>query len=219
MAGIAGCWIGARRSYGMRGDFQGHAGVAIDITERKLAEDELRRLSKAVEQSPASVVITDLNGNIEYVNPKFTEVTGYTLAEARGQNPRILKSGETAPQDYHDLWKTIQTGEWRGEFHNRKKNGELYWESASICPIRDALGKPAHFIAVKEDITERKRMEAALRASEERLRIAAEGAGICVYDVDLATGEAEICGSDPFLSTLRSFPCGRVPSTQTTGIA
>jgi diguanylate cyclase (GGDEF)-like protein/PAS domain S-box-containing protein len=187
-----------------QGVFCGYVGVAIDITERKRAEDELRWLSKAVEQSPATVIITDLNGNIEYVNPKFTEVAGYTLDEVRGRNPRILKSGETPAEGYRKLWETIQTGEWRGEFCNRKKNGELYWESASICPIRDETGKPVHFIAVKEDITERKRMEAALQESEERFRIAAETAGICVYDLDLATGKADVYGSDPFLSTLRT---------------
>jgi len=191
--------------FNARGDFHGYVGVAIDVTERKRAEDELRWLSKAVEQSPAIVVITDLHGQIEYVNPKFTSVTGYTLAEVRGRNPRILKSGETPDEEYRNLWQTIQTGEWRGEFHNRKKNGDLYWESASMCPIRDASGKPAHFIAVKEDITARKRMEASLRASEERFRIAAESAGICVYDLNLATGRAEVCGSDAFLNTLRSF--------------
>jgi diguanylate cyclase (GGDEF)-like protein/PAS domain S-box-containing protein len=191
--------------FNLRGDVLGYVGVAIDITERRHAEDELRWLSKAVEQSPASVVITDLNGHIEYVNPKFEKVTGYTLAELEGRNPRILKSGEKPPEEYRNLWETIQTGEWRGEFHNRKKNGELYWESASICPIRDAHGKPAHFIAVKEDITEHKRMEAALRASEERLRIAAESAGISVYDLNLTTGEAKVEGSDQFVNTLRSF--------------
>ena len=191
--------------FNTRGDFRGYVGLAIDITERKSAEDELRRLSKAVEQSPASVVITDLNGSMEYVNPKFTELTGYTPAEALGQNPRILKSGEMPAEEYRKLWQTIQTGEWRGEFHNRKKNGELYWESASICPIRDASGKPVHYLAVKEDITERKRMEAALRRSEERFRIAAEGTGICVYDADLATGKTVIDGSEPFPGGLRSI--------------
>jgi len=188
-----------------QGGFHGYVVMASDITESKRAEDERRWLSKAVEQSPASVVITDLRGDIEYVNPKFTAVTGYSLDEVRGKNPRILKSGETPAEGYQELWETIQTGEWRGEFHNKKKNGELYWESASICPIRDALGRPAHFIAVKEDITERKRMEGALRVSEERLRIAAESAGICVYDLNLATGRAEVFGADPFLRTLRSF--------------
>ena len=188
-----------------QGDFHGYVGVAIDITERKRAEDELRWLSKAVEQSPSIVVITDLNGNIEYVNPKFTEVTGYTLEEVRGRTSSFLKSGEMPEEGYRKLWETIQTGEWRGEFRNRKKNGELYWESASICPIRDASGNPAHFIAVKEDVTERKRMETALRASEERFRVAAESAGICVYDVNVATGRVEVGGTDEFVRSLRTL--------------
>ncbi len=191
--------------FNARGDFLGYVGLAFDITERKRAEDQLRWLSKAVEQSPASVVITGLDGSIEYVNPKFTEVTGYTLAEALGQNPRILKSGEMPAEQYRELWQTIQKGEWRGEFHNRKKNGELYWESASICPIRDETGTPAHYIAVKEDITERKRMEATLRASEERLRVAAQIGEVTVYEVDPATGTAEIDGADPSLGNVRTL--------------
>ncbi len=135
-----------------------------DITERKRAEEQLRKLSRAVEQSPATVVITDLNGTIEYVNPRFTQLTGYTLTEAIGKNPRILKSGEMSPEEYHRLWRTITAGgEWRGEFHNRKKNAELYWEFASISPIRDPEGNITHFLAVKEDITERKRAEEEIR--------------------------------------------------------
>jgi PAS domain S-box-containing protein len=146
-------------------------GIARDITERKQAEEQLRKLSQAVEQSPACVVITDPSGNIEYVNPKFTQLTGYTLEEALGKNPRILKSGETPPEVYKQLWETITSGrEWRGEFHNKKKNGELYWESASISPVRDTRGAITHFLAVKEDITERKRAErvqaAAYRIAE-----------------------------------------------------
>jgi two-component system sensor histidine kinase/response regulator len=108
-------------------------GTSMDITERKQAEEELKKLSQAVEQSPASVVITDLKGTIEYVNSKFCEVTGYTVEEAIGQNPRILKSDLTPKEIYRELWKTIKAGqEWRGEFQNKKKNGELYWESATI---------------------------------------------------------------------------------------
>ena len=191
--------------YGAGGEFQGYAGVAVDITERKRSENELRWLTKAVEQSPASVMITDLHGKIEYVNPKFTSLTGYTLDEAVGQNPRILKSGETPAGEYRRLWETVETGEWRGEFHNRKKNGELYWESASISPIRDAHGRPTHLIAVKEDITDRKRMEAELRAAEERLRVAVENAQLYVYEVDTKTGAVRTYGSDDkFLSSLRS---------------
>jgi PAS domain S-box-containing protein len=135
--------------------------VVRDITERKQAEEKLSQLSRAVEQSPASIVITNPAGDIEYVNPKFVDLTGYTLAEALGKNPRILKSDEKGPEAYRELWETITAGkEWRGEFHNKKKNGELYWESASISPIRDPAGRITHFLAVKEDITARKQTEA-----------------------------------------------------------
>jgi len=114
-----------------------------------------------VAQSPASVVITDPAGNIEYANSKFIQVTGYTPAEILGKNPRVLKSGEQNPETYRELWQTIAAGkEWRGEFHNKKKNGELYWESASISPIRDLAGHITHYVAVKEDITTRKLAEA-----------------------------------------------------------
>lgn len=192
--------------FSSRGDFHGCVGVVLDITERKRAEEKLRWLSKAVEQSPATVMITDLNGAIEYVNPKFTEVTGYTFQEAVGRNPRILKSGETPAAEYQKLWQTLQTGEWRGEFRNKRKNGELYWEAASICPIRDETGKPTHYIAVKEDITGRKRMEAALRALEERFRIASENARLCIYDADAETGNGTLHGPDNLLRGLRTFP-------------
>jgi diguanylate cyclase (GGDEF)-like protein/PAS domain S-box-containing protein len=139
-------------------------GVSRNVTDRKHIEDQLRQLSRAVEASPASIIITDTTGTIEYVNPKFTQVTGYTLDEARGQNPRILQSGEMPSEAYKGLWDTLLAGkEWRGEFHNKKKNGELYWESASISPITDARGKITHFVAVKEDITARKQIEEQLR--------------------------------------------------------
>lgn len=147
-------------------------GFIVDITDRKEAEEELVKLYRAVEQSPSTVVITDVNGNIEYVNPKFTKLTGYSFEEALGKNPRILKSGEQGKDFYRDLWENIMNGrEWRGEFHNRKKNGEHYWEFASISPIRDRDGRVTHFVAVKEDITERKMSEEALRISEEKLRL------------------------------------------------
>jgi PAS domain S-box-containing protein len=140
---------------------------AASELERKGSEDQIRKLSRAVEQSPTSIVITDLKGGIEYVNPKFTQVTGYTLAEACGQNPRILKGGKTTPEEYRHLWQTItQGGEWRGELHNRKKNGELYWEFASISPLVDAQGQITHFLAVKEDITERRVLEEQLRQTQ-----------------------------------------------------
>ncbi len=140
------------------------AVYAREITGRKQAEGNLRNLYQAIQQSPVSVMITDLKGRIEYVNPKFTEITGYTLAEAIGQNPRILKSGHTSPEEYAHLWETITSGGvWRGEFHNRKKNGELFSELALIAAVKDTDGKFTHFVAVKEDITARKATDEQLR--------------------------------------------------------
>jgi len=139
-------------------------GLISDITERKRAEMELRKFQRAIEQSPVSVMIADLKGLIDYVNPKFSETSGYSKEEALTQNPRILKSGELTPAVYKELWGTITSGkEWHGEFHNKKKNGALYWESASISPIRDAKGVITHFLAIKEDITKQKESEELMR--------------------------------------------------------
>jgi diguanylate cyclase (GGDEF)-like protein/PAS domain S-box-containing protein len=141
------------------------------------SEEAWRTLKRAVEQSPTSIVITDTRGTIEYVNPKFTEITGYTFEEAIGQNPRILKSGVKSSSEYRDLWQTIASGhEWRGEFHNQRKDGSLFWEFASISPVFDENDTITHFVAVKEDITERKQAEEALRASEARYRFIADNA-------------------------------------------
>ncbi|MCP3868439.1 MAG: PAS domain S-box protein [Gammaproteobacteria bacterium] len=147
-------------SYDTDGATIGVTAIGEDITEQRRTEEELRKLFRAVEQSPSIVLITDNKGLIEYANPKFTEVSGYTIEEVIGRNPRLLKSGETSSLEYSNLWKTVVSGgEWRGEFHNRKKSGELYWESASISAIRNPQREITNFIAVKEDITERKRLE------------------------------------------------------------
>ena len=136
------------------------AEFSVDISERKRAEEQLRKLSHAVEQSPTSIMITDKEGNIEYVNARFTQVTGYTLDEVKGKNPRLLKSGRMLTEEYQKLWESIASGgEWRGEMQNRKKNGELFWEFASISPIVGVDGSITHFLAVKEDITRRKHLE------------------------------------------------------------
>jgi PAS domain S-box-containing protein len=136
------------------------AGSIIDITEGKSAQVELRKLSLATERSPASVVITDRAGTIEYVNATFCEVTGYSAQEAIGQNPRVLKSGNLTPSFYKEMWDTILAGEtWQGDFINKKKNGEDFWESASISPIKNDEDIITHFVAVKQDITERKLQE------------------------------------------------------------
>ncbi len=151
------------------GRMTGLRGVVRDITQRKRQEVELRKLFEATEQSPASVIITDPNGVIEYVNSKFVEVTGYSLEEAIGRTPRILKSGRMPDSVYHDLWSTIQAGEaWHGELLNRRKDGSTYWERASISPIRDEQGQVTHFLAVKEDITELKEWEQELQRAKER---------------------------------------------------
>ena len=148
----------------------GVTGIGEDITDKHHTEEQLRKLGQAVEQSPSTVMITDINGTIEYVNPKFIEVTGYPAEEVIGEKPSILKSGEKSPSEYADLWSTVNSGkEWRGEFHNRKKNGELFWESASISGIRGPDGKITHFLAVKEDITERKRLEQEVDARNREL--------------------------------------------------
>jgi PAS domain S-box-containing protein len=141
----------------------GLVGISRDITQKIQAEQKIIQLSKGVEQSPASIVITNLDGDIEYVNSKFISLTGYAFEEVRGKNPRILSSGEKSTDEYKVLWDTISHGdEWKGEFHNKKKNGELYWESAIISPIRDEQGTIHSYIAIKEDITQRKQTEQQL---------------------------------------------------------
>lgn len=161
-------------------------GTVQDVTERRRAEMELRKLTVAVEQSPATIVITDVEGRIEYVNPKFTQLTGYTFDEVVGKNPRVMKSGKTPPEEYKRLWDTITSGgEWRGEFCNRKKNGDCYWERAVIAPIMDADAAIVNFIAVKEDITRQKQMEEKLRTSEQRYRLFADNASDLMWTLDL----------------------------------
>ena len=164
---------------GGSGQYYGRIWTFHDITERRRSEDTLRQLSAAVEQSPVSVVITDARGSISYVNRKFTEVTGYTAAEALGRNPRILKSGHSPPEVYANLWETIRAGrEWRGKFRNRRKNGELFWEAATISPVIDASGAVSHFLAVKEDITERVALEGELRQAQKLEAVGRLAAGV-----------------------------------------
>lgn len=139
--------------------------------QKKQAEDELRKLSHAVTQSPVSIIITDHNGTIEYVNPKFTQITGYNADEVVGKNPRILKSGEITDTEYRNLWGTITSGrEWHGEMINKKKNGELFWEKVCISPIRNSDGDITHFMGIKEDISEHRQTEQEHRQAMAQLR-------------------------------------------------
>ena len=140
-----------------------HFIVIHDVTERKYAEDQLHKLSGAIEQSPNSIIITDVNGNIEYANQRFTELSGYPIEEVIGSNPGIVKSGKTDLRTYKNLWETITKGEqWRGIIQNKKKSGEFYWESVNISPIINSEGLITHFTAVKGDITEQKKHEEML---------------------------------------------------------
>ncbi|MBK9967399.1 MAG: PAS domain S-box protein, partial [Holophagales bacterium] len=164
-------------------------GTVQDVTAHHQAEARLRQLSSAVEQSPVSIVITDLTGAIEYVNPYFSLVTGYDFEEVRGQNPRVLKSGKTPEASYVEMWRTLVAGQvWRGELHNRKKNGETFPEQAVIAPIAGQDGRVTHYVAIKEDITERKRSDDALRDSESRFRRLFEAAPVPLCVVQGATG-------------------------------
>ncbi len=146
-------------------------GTAFNITGLKYAFEELRKLNRAVEQSPTSIIITNVEGNIEYVNPKFTQVSGYTFEEMKGRNPRAIQSGLTPLKTYQEMWQTILNGgEWRGEILNKKKNGELYWELMIISGIKNIHGEITHYLAIKEDITEKKQAHELLLRSETQFR-------------------------------------------------
>jgi PAS domain S-box-containing protein len=195
--------------------------------ERRVEERtaELKKLSEAIEQSPVTVMITDKNGTIEYVNPSFSEVTGYSVKEAIGKKPHILKSGNHPNSFYKDLWDTILSGRtWRGEFLNRKKNDEEFWESASISAIKNDEGNITHFVAVKQDITDWKQAEHAIRESRAKYRDLVENANCIIFQMDtqgsitffnrfaqdfFGYSEAEILGR----STVGTI----VPATESTG--
>jgi len=187
--------------------------IFTDITERKNSERRIRQLSRAVEQSPNTVMITDTTGTIEYVNPKFTAVTGYSFEEAVGQNPRILKSGKTSPEVYRNLWETISAGqEWHGELQGRKKNGDIYWESASMSSITDKNGRITHYLAVKEDITERKKRDEHLIRSQ-RLECIGELASGIAHDLNNVLGPIMMAASmlqEEMTPTLRNDLVGTI---------
>jgi len=176
--------------------------ISFDLTEIKRIEQQIRKLSIAVEQNPATIVITDTAGNIEYVNPKFTELTGYTSEEAKGQNPRILKSGKTNDAIYKDLWQTISNGKvWKGEFINKKKNGEELIESALIAPILNEKGVTINYIAIKEDITEKKQLQNELLQEKQYLQTIIDTSPTSIWFKDtnnnyvhINKSAADICG-------------------------
>jgi diguanylate cyclase (GGDEF)-like protein/PAS domain S-box-containing protein len=170
---------------GEEGEVERLVVVSRDVTAERRAQDRLLTLSRAVDQSPVMVMITDPRGIIEYVNPRFTEVYGWTLAEVQGKTPSVLKSGQHGPDFYADLWRTITGGgEWRGEICNKTRDGREVWEHMSISPVLDDEGRLAHFVAVKEDVTERKLAADALAESEEKVRAMSEASqdGLVMVD-------------------------------------
>lgn len=178
------------------------------LRKSQQAEIDLRKLSIAIEQSPVSVVITDLDTMIQYVNPHFTQATGYTAAEALGRKPHILNSGLTAKTVFHEMWSCLAHGNsWTGEFINRRKNGEIYYEEACIAPVIDANGRATHYVAVKLDITERKRVEEALRISEERHRLLADNATDVIWTMNL---EGHFTYVSPSVAKLRGYSAAEV---------
>jgi PAS domain S-box-containing protein len=153
-----------------RGALIGFIAVAQDVTARNRNERQLRQLSRAVEQSPASIIVMDTEGRIEYVNPTFTEVSGYTREESVGRDLRSFQSGLLEPEEYAVLWRTLEAGRtWQGFLQNRKKNGARYSEKVTIAPIRDSANRITHYVAVNEDLTERQRADAQLDATRREL--------------------------------------------------
>jgi PAS domain S-box-containing protein len=164
-------------------------GTIQNIDKNKKMEIHISKLSKAIEQSPASIVITDIDGEIEYVNPAFCTITGYSEVEVLGKNPRILNSGVQSNEFYKSMWGSLVNGEtWVGELANRKKNGELYWERSVISPITNNNGIITNYVAIKEDVTDKKKAQLALIESEERFRTIFEENASIMYVLDAETG-------------------------------
>jgi PAS domain S-box-containing protein len=162
--------VNGRPRFSSAGQFLGYRGTGQDITIRRDAEELIRKLSLAVEQSPSNIIITDAQGDIEYVNEAFTATTGYGFDEVRGQNPRFLQSGQTPAETFASMWHALNQGlPWRGELVNRRKNGEIYIERGIIAPLRQPDGSVTHYLAIKDDITEKKKVEEELRLYRQRL--------------------------------------------------
>ena len=153
-----------------------------DITERKQVEQNLQLQSAALESAANSIVITDHNGSIIWVNPAFTRTTGFTAEEVIGKNPRALKSGKHSEEFYREMWETILAGKvWHGEIINRRKDGSIYSEEMSITPVRNEHGEITHFAAIKQDISERKQAEEALRDSQQLLQTVMDNIPLSVF--------------------------------------
>lgn len=177
----------------------------VDISERRATEEHLSKLALAVEQSPDSIMITNLDGVIEFVNPAFTLISGYSAEEVLGRSPRMLQSGLTPAETYRSLWQTVANeATWQGEFINRRKDGLLSIEAATVSPLRQPNGKITHYVSVQKDVTELQHALSELISSRNRLLLAQEASGLGIFDRDIQTGQLEwdeptrkICGVEP----------------------
>lgn len=169
------------------------ASIRAEIEHHRIENETNSQLLQVIEKSPVSIVITDIEGKIQYVNQKFIDITGYTLEEALGNNPRILKSDKTSSDEYKTLWETITAGSsWQGEFQNKRKDGTYYWESAKITPLFDADGKITSFLALKEDITERKKAEENFHQSQELLSLFMKNSPIYAFIKEVTATQSRI---------------------------
>ncbi len=196
------------------GECIGYRGIDRDITERKNAQDQVRVLSQAVEQSSNMIFITDVNGVIQYVNPKFTELTGYTSEEAIGELPSLIQYGETPMEVYQELWQTILAGnEWRGEFKDRRKDGKVFWAAATINPVRNERGQVTHFVAMHEDISHRKLAEEKIQQAMEHAMVASRAKSELLANMshELRTPLNAIIG---FSNTIRDQVFGPLENTK-----
>jgi len=183
-------------------------GIFRDITEQDTREKELVKIKSAIEQSESSIVITNAKNEIEYVNPYFEELTGYSFEEVKGLNPRILQSGLTERSEYKDLWKSIsEKGRWKGEFCNRKKNGELFWENVNISVIKDKEGNPINYISVKDDITKQKKLAETLKKKEEEYKQIVESANDVIFRADI---EGFFTYVNPLMEKLTGVPADKL---------
>jgi diguanylate cyclase (GGDEF)-like protein/PAS domain S-box-containing protein len=196
-------WVKGRGFFDQQERLVKISGIAMDIDERKRAEEGLRLLATALEEAPNAIVLTDHQGTILWVNPAFTEMTGYTADEAIGKNPGLWRSDEQDAGFYAALWNTIAAGTvWRGEVVNRKKDGSLYTEEMTVAPVRSAAGAVSHYVAIKQDITQRKLAEQALQDAEQKYRSIFENAVLGIFQTNL---EGDFVSVNPALARLGGY--------------